>query len=336
MDDAIPAGPHEIEPAWLSARLGGRVEAITVEEITDRRGVNGETFRLHLRGEGVPSSVVAKFPGEGSRGVARYQRWYEREVRFYRELGADTPLRSPRCFAAEIAPSDDFVVLLEDLGSARQGDQVAGCTPEEAERAVRALGAMHARWWDRTAQPHEWLPFTTIGRDRARPVQGAFARAWERVRPLVPPTAHAAIDGGVEAYVELIEEISDGPVTLCHGDFRLDNLFWVEDEVVAFDWQFACRARGTYDVAYFLALDLEPDVLATHEERLLAAYLDALVAGGVTDYAEALLRRDYAISLILATAVFAIGAGSPQPTEASRVMHEVGLARLGEAIARAW
>ena len=332
----FPTQPDEIDDAWLSRILGAEVRSHRVEALRDRQGVNGETHRILVEGDGAPRSIVAKFPHAPSRGVAVYQRWYEREVRFYRELAPQTPFPTPRCYAAEIAPSDDFVLVLEDLARYPQGDQVAGCSAERATSVVRSLAALHARWWEPEPAEHPWLPFTTVGLDRGRPVQGAFARAWERVRDAVEPGAHAVLDAGVEQYVDLLTEISTGPVTLCHGDFRLDNLFLPDGpgaEPIAFDWQFACRARGAYDLAYFLALDLEPDELARHEGALLEAYRDALAERGV-EYAATSLRRDYAVSLVLSTAVFAIGAGGPQPSEASRVMHEVGLARLGRAIAR--
>lgn len=333
MATPFPTSPDEIDDDWLSHALNVPVRSHRIVPITDRSGVNGETHRVFMETDAGPSSVVAKFPHLPSRGVAEFQRWYEREVRFYRELAAESPLRTPRCFSAEIAANDDFVLLLEDLAPAPQGDQVAGCSAAEAEVVVRALARMHAHWWEEDPGPHEWLPYTTVGLDRGRPVQGAFGRAWGRVHHLVEPAAHEAIEAGIEAYVDLLGEVSSGPVTLCHGDFRLDNLFFVDEEPVAFDWQFACRARGAYDLAYFLALDLDSAELATHEDALIEAYREGLAESGV-EYSRERLRRDYAVSLILSTAVFAIGAGAPQPSEASRVMHEVGLARLGAAIAR--
>ncbi|MEX1022639.1 MAG: aminoglycoside phosphotransferase family protein [Dehalococcoidia bacterium] len=339
MVEAVPATVEDITTDWLAARLGARVTSMRVEPVTARTGLNGEMFRLHLEGPGLPATVMAKFPADRARGVASYQRWHEREVRFYRELAEETPLRSPRCYAAEIAPNDDYVVLMEDLGHLRQGDQVAACTPAEAARAIEGAAALHARWWEAEPgpRPHAWLPFTTVGLDRAGPVQGSFARAWSLVRDGVPQPARDALDRGVEAYRDLLAEVSRGPVTVCHGDYRLDNLFFDDaaGNVIAFDWQFVCRARGTYDVAYFLALDLEPAVLAAERDALLAGYLEALRARGTEGYTEAMCRRDYAVSLVLATAVFAIGAAGEQPSEDARVTHEVGLARLGEAVGAA-
>jgi hypothetical protein len=341
---SIPASPEAISPAWLSARLGHPVSTIRVEPVIEGSGVNGEMYRLYLGGPGsgsdLPPSIMAKFPSHrpAARGVARYQRWYEREVRFYLELAQATPMRTPRCLEAAITPDDDFILLLEDLGAFPQGNQVAGCSVRQAERAVEAAAALHARWWEPEPAPHAWLPFTTVGLDRAGPVSGAFARAWSVVRDAFPERARSALDRGVEAYPELLAEVSRGPVTLCHGDYRLDNVFFdptQDDEVIAFDWQFACRARGTYDIAYFLALDLEPAVLAEHRDALFERYIATLSERGVEGYTYVACRHDYAVSLVLATAVFAIGAAGEQPTDASRLTHEVGLRRLGEAVAAA-
>src|SRR5690606_17707889 len=115
MADTLPTTPQEITREWVSTRLGARIADVRRVPITDRSGINGETVRLHLRypqDASGPASVIAKLPSDRSRGVAGYQRWYEREVRFYRELAPETPMRTPRCLSAEIAPSDDYVLLL--------------------------------------------------------------------------------------------------------------------------------------------------------------------------------------------------------------------------------
>jgi len=341
MADILPTSPQEITPAWLSSRVGGTVTNVAVEPVTNRTGVNGEMARLHLQGPGVPRTVMAKFPAvtPGARGVAAYQHWYEREVRFYLELATATPLRTPQAYSAELDTDGGFVLLLEDLGGLRQGSQVAGCSIEDARNALQSVAGLHARWWEPQPVPHPWLPFTTVGLDRARPVQGAFARAWSMVREAFPRAAQRALDAGVEAYPELLAEIATGPVTICHGDYRLDNMFFEDTgdttEIAAFDWQFACRARGAYDVAYFLALDLDPTELARERDTLLTSYVTALAARGIQGYAIEDCRRDYATSLILSTAVFAIGAAALQASEATRVTHEVGLQRLGLAVADA-
>ena len=58
------------------------------------------------------------------------------------------------------------MLLLEDLAPARQGDQLAGCSLEEADVAVDELVKLHApRWGDPTLGELEWL----VKRPRGRP-----------------------------------------------------------------------------------------------------------------------------------------------------------------------
>src|SRR5260370_14563586 len=95
--------------------------------------------------------MVAKFHAaiEQTRGLARQFKFYEREVNFYKHLAKDVSLPSPRCLhAAHDLLSDDFLLLLEDLGDRRLGDQLKGCSAEDALAAIRQLASFHAEWWD--------------------------------------------------------------------------------------------------------------------------------------------------------------------------------------------
>ncbi len=351
-----PRAPHEITVEWLSLALReagvlgeALIESAAVEAIGDLGGVNGETYRVRIEYAGsaveAPRSLVAKFPADraGARGVAAFQHWYEREVSFYTTLAATSRIRTPRCYAASIdptsAPSGDYVLLLEDLRPRPQGDQIAGCTVEEARAAIEAAAALHARWWHTPPPVGDAMPETTIGLNRAARVQGALARVWERTRQLVPMPASLAarIPALVKGYVPLLHRMACAPVTVVHGDYRLDNLFFDDRpsggiEVTAIDWQFVCRCRGMYDVGYFLGLDLEPDVRRAHERALIDAYLDALRAGGVEGYDAAEAWDDYRRALLLGFAVFLIGAAAEQPNDRMVRVHEVGLARLAAAI----
>ena len=79
---------------------------------------------------------------------------YEREVRFYKEIAPTVGIRTPRCYHADWdRDSGLFVLLLEDLAPAQQGDQIDGCTLEQAALALDELAKLHApRWADPTAR----------------------------------------------------------------------------------------------------------------------------------------------------------------------------------------
>jgi hypothetical protein len=351
----FPAAPEALDAAWLTTALradgsldpASRVTALRLGPV-DLGGVNGDVYRVLPRYTGAPGplTLIAKFPAHApaARGVAGFQRWYEREVRAYRELngpdGAAGALPMPGCHFAALGDDGGFFLLLDDLGARNQGDQLAGCSATDALTAVRTIARVHARWWDAPAlgDALDWLPLTTVGLDHARPVQGAFARAWSAVAGAVdaPRGFAARVPRLIERYPDLLAEAARPPLTVIHGDYRLDNLFFDttagERHVRAIDWQFTSRCRGMYDVAYFAALDLQPDARRAAEPRLLAAYRETLAEAGVSGYDADQARRDYELGLMLTFATFVIGAAGEHANERMRAVHQVGLHRVAVAI----
>lgn len=344
----FPTAPGQITIEWLTSTLRDAgaiagtttIAEVSVEAMGDLGGVNGETYRLRLmyaHGDG-PASLVAKFPADrqGPRRTAAFQHWYEREVSFYTTLAVSSAVRTPRCYAASIDADNDYVLLLEDLHPLVQGDQLAGCSVEEARAAVEAIARLHARWWDAPPPVSDAMPETTIGLDRSVRVQGAVERVSARAieAGTLPPAVASRLPALVEGYVSLLERMASAPVTVVHGDYRLDNVFFEAGAtgVAIIDWQFLCRCRGMYDVGYFLGLDLDPAVRRTHERELIEAYVAALRASGVEDYSVAEAWDDYRRALLLGFAVFLIGSNGEQPNERMARVHEVGLSRLAVAL----
>src|SRR3990170_2506015 len=110
---------------------------------------------------GAPATVVGKFPSPEpkSRAAAKTFRTYEREVGFYQEIADTVDIRVPHCYLADIdLATGDFVLLFEDLRPAVQGDQLAGCSIEQAMLAMDELAALHApRWGDPSLASIDWL-----------------------------------------------------------------------------------------------------------------------------------------------------------------------------------
>jgi len=83
----------------------------------------------------------------------------------------------------------------------------------------------------------------------------------------------------------VLARCDEGPPTLVHNDFRLDNVFFAGDGTpVVIDWQIPAHTRGTQDVAYLLSGSFQPDVLSGAWESLLRRYHDGLRAHGVAGY----------------------------------------------------
>ena len=91
--------------------------------------------------------MVCKFasadPDSAAAGVSTLT--YETEVAFYRELAHTVDVSRPHCYFADLDHGTaNVVIVLEDLAPAEQGDQIAGCTVEQAE-LVDGRGRQAAR-----------------------------------------------------------------------------------------------------------------------------------------------------------------------------------------------
>ena len=156
-----PALIHEVEkitPDWLTevlnfAGISGRVHSLTSKSIGT--GQVGENVRFELKGEGdLPESIVGKFasndPVSKQTGVQLQN--YIKEVFFYNELAASVDIQTPVVHYADIIDeTHDFAIIMEDLAPGEQGDQLNGCSVDDAALALEELAKLHGpRWGDQS------------------------------------------------------------------------------------------------------------------------------------------------------------------------------------------
>ncbi len=308
---AFPTTISEIDASWLTRTLvsagaleGAAVVDFDAEPIGLGVGIMGLLHRIRLRYDrdgGGPASVVAKLPtdGPGARHVARVFRFYEKEVGFYRDLAAGSPMTTPQCFLAlHEAEADDFVLLLADITEREVYSQLDGCPPDVAYVAAGALARHHAAFADSPSfnQPeHAWLPFAYDSPTPEGLIQGV-GDSWPVFKELFPEHVTPELEAIVPRYLQSVHEllaVPEGrPITLVHGDFRLDNLFFSGSDVTAIDWQICAKAGFAYDLAYFLTQSLTVDDRRAHETAIIDSYFDELSAAGV-HHDRADFLRDY-------------------------------------------
>ena len=302
----IPSGPQELTREWLTDALratgtikNAAVQSFDMQPIGEGTGLIGQLAQVSLHydspEEGAPDSLVAKFPAAEpeNRETGKLFRFYERENRFYDQLAGKIDLRTARCYYSAMEPeAGEHILLLEDLSAARVGDQVAGCTREEAELAIRKLAKFHAGWWQSPRlNDLDWMPFTSDALV-TQPADQAYAQAWEPfVQNFGGGLSPSMLQIGERLgrnVTKILELIDAPPKTILHGDYRLDNLFFGgpdgADSLTVIDWQISMRGRGTYDVGYFMSQSMDPADRKATEMDILRIYHETLVANGVRGY----------------------------------------------------
>jgi hypothetical protein len=327
----IPAGPAELTAEWLTQALRqsgtivkSTIDSFDMEIIGEGVGLMGQlacvTPRYDRPEVGAPPTLIAKFPAEAeeNRELGNHFRFYEREIRFYRELADEIELRTPRCYySAMDIEADRYVLLLEDLAPARVGDQLVGCSRQEAELAVRELAKFHATWWDsQRMEQIDWMPYANDSVNRY--VQDSYQDAWEpfveRFANQVPKAVLKTGEKLANKLSTIQDQMADPPRTITHTDFRLDNLFFATpeggDPLSVIDWQLSSRVRGVYDVAYFMSQSVRRDERSASEMDILRAYHRVLVENGVRGYDFERCLRDYRLCTLFCLLYPVIGLGT--------------------------
>lgn len=258
-----------------------------IEDVNRGRGVFSTVVRVGLvwppapdrsrdgrASDDRPATVVAKLPVDGPNGdAARKAGAYRREALAYHELLDGIDVDVPICHHAETDEHDGAAFLLEDLGPARAVDQLDGLDPDDAMAVADALARLHRPW-----QQDSRLQAIPI---RSATVAGlptdALARGVDVVRSRWADTLTEAEQARFAQLVDLHPVLAErfalaGPVTLCHGDPRADNLVFRDDgRAVLFDWQQIAVQFGEADLAWLTATSLDPAIRRTCERDLVAA-----------------------------------------------------------------
>lgn len=327
----------------LGPTLGEEVVEVTLSALGEGVGLMSALSRAELRlASGKLRQLVIKCAARTeNKEISKGLNFYRNEVNFYQHLAQESPIQSPPCLYAALEPdTQEFLLVLEDMGQQWAGDQTKSCTKEEMMLAFKRAAEFHAHFWQRTGD-YPWLaqqnhPPTTVFRRDAifkpgvEPTIKMFADYFN-------PSSEQLVRGIAEGYEDLFVRAMSAPPTIVHGDYRTDNMLIPyaqgKPEIVAVDWQNTSVGSGAHDIAYFSAQSCGNDLRGEVEQEALHYYYDTLRAGGVQGYSFEDLITDYRYNLMVTmiTPIAVCGTldqGNERGMTLGRIMLERSLAAL--------
>jgi len=240
--------PEQVTAAWLESVLDVEIVNAEVKPISEGTGFAGSVYRVHLNygesGAELPDTVIWKTVSgdERTREFLTALGAYEREARFYGQLASGLEL-APRTYFSDFDPdSGTFCLITEDVSYLRPGDQIEGCTLEEAKAIIQEVASFHSMFWtDLPGERLDWVPAFDGGSGYFARMHSVSWRQLERSFDHVPRGLIEAAHKVAPRVSDIKSRLSQSPVTLVHGDLRLDNVFLANtsraDSVKLIDWQ---------------------------------------------------------------------------------------------------
>jgi thiamine kinase-like enzyme len=351
----IPGSVANISAGWLRASVRPEdaaaftsLTSVRVERLGEGAAMATDIYRLILGyGAGAtqgPATLVAKLPSSSPevREVARGWGHYQREVLFYQDVAATVALRIPKAYVAKFDPhTNGFVLVMEDLAPAVNGNQVAGLPLDYARLALDEIASLHARWWNRPELFALEAAIQPFGEGNWIGTGARHAAAWPAFEKFVSARASPELSRVGERMASAIEpmmvEMARGSRTICHGDFRADNLMFAPGAdgatLITLDWQAPLQARGAFDVGHLMSMSVTVELRRAHEATLLRGYHDKLVAGGVENYPYDEFFHDYRRGLLLGfTYVIQTGPAVDMANARTEALFDSAIRRLDAAV----
>ena len=307
----IPSGASAVTADWMQHALAAGdgcdvppIRELTVERIGTGLGLLADLLRCHLtyqeragqpgaeaRLKG-PATVIVKLPSSEakSRRLCKQFELYKRECHYYQRLATHVPLRTPTLLYGDYEPrSDRFVLVLEDLGAMATADQIVGATAEQAKRAVRGIATLSGHYWNKVDQPALSGSRAELSPKYRPLVQIVYLSNLVRTMRIFGDMISNGAKRTLETYGPHVAEhmgvLAAGPLSLAHGDFRLDNMFFGDDEDFAvIDWQVSGIQSGLYDVAYFMGTSVTTGVRRQVEREALMEFHDIVCGMGTSGF----------------------------------------------------
>ena len=339
-DPAVATQPVDFTAPWIEAalRMGGLPDARVgrVLGVTPiGTGQMASCYRIELEANAVvPPTLIAKVAATGVSDVAANA--YRSELRFYEHVAPLIRARLPRChYAAMHESGNPFVLLLEDVAPAVQGDQIAGCDERVALSVVLALADVHGPMWEHRA-------LEVFGQSNAGDAPDMLTAylAWGTEEFIGRYGERLTVDdiGVLREFCLRLHGFRNnrpGPRSLLHGDYRLDNLLFVPDtdppECIVVDWQTAGVGSPGHDLAYVISTSLAPPLRREHERALVDAYRVRLATHG-PQVDSSIMWDNYRFGLGHGVIITVLGAVTATRTERGDDMFMAMASRICSAI----
>lgn len=218
---------------------------------------------------------------------------YNREYLFYEQFSAITPIATPKFYGKIYTRDLDCIgIVLEDLrkNNFKLNLNLNEEPIEVSLSVIDSIARMHAKFWNKNlvskftgltrnnTQKFNWAEFVSTHIDK-------FVDKWSMHLSDENKATALSIAG---QYALIQDRLSEGNLTLCHGDVKSPNIFYDtrSSKVVPYflDWQYIVEGKGVQDLVFFMVESFSSDKIRIFYPIFKNYYYAKLIEYGVSTY----------------------------------------------------
>lgn len=218
---------------------------------------------------------------------------YEREYYFYESISKYVNINVPRFFSLmKDADSNNCGVILENLAIKPNFKINLNLNEEPIDISLKIIdnmAKMHAKFWNRNLQ--KLFPklrknndpiFKNFNKNFLTEKIGIFKEKWSNI---LTEKDLKKCDSILNDYNNIQDRLSEGNLTLVHGDIKSANIFYdINKDPYFLDWQHCVHGKGTQDLIFFIIESFEAKHIYILFDLFKGFYYKKLLEYGVINY----------------------------------------------------
>ena len=217
---------------------------------------------------------------------------FDREYYFYEQIRNYITIHTPKYIGT--IKNAGFLskgILLENINTEEfvLGLDLNKESIDVSLKVIEQCAKFHAQFWNKDLSKS--FPSLKKHNDPLfRPVWGEFLRErWplfaEKWKYVISGETMANLKKTVDRFDDIQEYLSQGPLTICHGDVKSGNIFYKKEGVgympYFIDWQYIANGKGVQDIVFFMMESFTVENIHTYRDLFKMYYYIKLKEHGI-------------------------------------------------------
>lgn len=298
--------PNYEEIIHRSLKAKYDIKDIVVSPIYLKGGFIADVLSVEMLLDNTPTKAILKLMSENDSALnkmAHFLNLYDRENYFYESVAPFVPVRTPKCYG--ILRDENFKAIgfiLEDLRSkATINKNLSTESIDLSLEVIANMAKLHAAFWDKPLQSN----FSNL-RKHNDPV---YQPSWQafiqeklpifqsRWKQILSPSQLSTCQKIANNFNQIQDNLSQSPLTLCHGDMKSPNIFYEGSTPYFIDWQYIAHGKGVQDLIFFIIESFSKEKGLELYLLFKSYYYTKLKELGVRNYSEEQYDKDIQAAL---------------------------------------